>query len=74
MIIVPAAAPHTAATPATDPSAQDDGELIELVHTLPRKSGRRAAACEALVLRYRSLVRSCARRYQIGRASCRERV
>jgi len=64
VIIVPAAAPHTAATPATDPSAQDDGELIELVHTLPRKSSRRAAACEALVLRYRSLVRSCARRYR----------
>jgi RNA polymerase sigma-B factor len=64
VIIVPAAAPYTAATPATDPSAQDDGELIELVHTLPRKSSRRAAACEALVLRYRSLVRSCARRYR----------
>jgi RNA polymerase sigma-B factor len=64
VIIVPAAATYPAATPATHPSAQEDGELIELVHTLPRKSGRRAAACEALVLRYKSLVRSCARRYR----------
>jgi RNA polymerase sigma-B factor len=50
--------------PAVDPAAQDDGELLELVHTLPAGSRRRSAACEALVLRYRSLVRSCARRYR----------
>jgi len=56
------AAPIT--PPATDVSDRADGELLEIVHTLPAKSGRRAAACEALVLRYRSLVRSCARRYR----------
>jgi RNA polymerase sigma-B factor len=64
VINVPAAASRSAATPATQPSAQEDGELLALVHSLPRKSGRRAAACETLVLRYRSLVRSCARRYR----------
>jgi RNA polymerase sigma-B factor len=56
------AAPTT--PPATDVSDRADSELLEIMHTQPAKSGRRAAACEALVLRYRSLVRSCARRYR----------
>ena len=64
MIDVQAAAPLAPTPPAIDPAAQDDGELLELVHTLPAESRRRSAACEALVLRYRSLVRSCARRYR----------
>jgi RNA polymerase sigma-B factor len=55
---------RTTTPPATDVSGQADGELLEIVHRQPVKSGRRAAACEALVLRYRSLVRSCARRYR----------
>ena len=59
-----AATPLAPTPPAVDPAAQDDGELLELVHTLPTGSRRRSAACEALVLRYRSLVRSCARRYR----------
>jgi RNA polymerase sigma-B factor len=64
VIHVQAAATSLAAPPATDPSAPDDGELLELVHTLPRKSSEREAACNTLVLRYDSLVRSCARRYR----------
>ncbi len=64
MIDVQAAIPLAPTPPAVDPAAQDDGELLELVHTLPAESRRRSAACEALVLRYRSLVRSCARRYR----------
>ena len=64
MIDVQAATPLAPTPPAVDPAAQDDGALLELVHTLPAGSRRRSAACEALVLRYRSLVRSCARRYR----------
>src|ERR1700727_40401 len=64
VIDVQAATPLAPTPPAVDPAAQDDGELLELVHTLPAESRRRSAACEALVLRYRSLVRSCARRYR----------
>jgi RNA polymerase sigma-B factor len=60
VINVPAV-PHQ---PATDVSDQPDGDLLDIVHSQPVKSGRRAAACEALVLRYKSLVRSCARRYR----------
>jgi RNA polymerase sigma-B factor len=40
-----------------------DRELLELFGSLPPSSELRAAACEVLVTRYRSLVRSCARRY-----------
>ena len=64
MIDVEAATPLAPTPPAVDPAAQDDGELLEIVHTQPAGSRRRSAACEALVLRYRSLVRSCARRYR----------
>jgi RNA polymerase sigma-B factor len=64
VIDVEAAVPLAPTPPAVDPAAQDDGELLELVHTLPAGCRPRAAACEALVLRYRSLVRSCARRYR----------
>jgi RNA polymerase sigma-B factor len=64
VIHVQAAATYPAAPPATDPPPPDDGELLELVHTLPRRSSEREAACETLVLRYDSLVRSCARRYR----------
>ncbi|MGP7996259.1 MAG: sigma-70 family RNA polymerase sigma factor [Streptosporangiaceae bacterium] len=60
----PAQPTQPAATRATDVSGRADGELLHIVHTLPVKSRRRAAACEALVLRYKSLVRSCARRYR----------
>src|SRR5580704_6554507 len=42
----------------------DDRELLAIVSTLPRDSGRRQAACEQLVNRYRGLVWSCVRRYQ----------
>ncbi len=35
-----------------------------MVHTLPRDSTLRDAACEILVARFQSLVRSCAQRYR----------
>jgi RNA polymerase sigma-B factor len=41
----------------------DDQVLVRLVQTLPRDSGGHDAACERLITRYQSLVRSCARRY-----------
>ena len=60
---VQAVSPQPATPPATDVSDRTDGDLLHIVHSLPVRSGRRAAACEALVLRYKSLVRACARRY-----------
>lgn len=60
------ALPDTAAPPA-DPAAlaaHGDQELLRLIHAQPRGSQARAEACEVLVVRYESLVRSCARRYQ----------
>jgi RNA polymerase sigma-B factor len=41
-----------------------DPELVELVQSLPAGSPERDAACEKLVSRYQSLVRSCAQRYR----------
>jgi RNA polymerase sigma-B factor len=42
----------------------DDRELLGIVRSMPRASDRRAAACELLVSRHRSLVRSCVQRYR----------
>ncbi len=47
-------------------SELDDLELLAIVRSLPHSSERRNAACELLVIRYRSLVRSCAQRYRSG--------
>ena len=44
----------------------EDGELAGIVRSLRPGSGRRDAACELLVSRYRPLVRSCVRRYKGG--------
>ena len=41
-----------------------DPELVKLVQSLPRDSEERNAACEKLIARYESLVRSCAQRYR----------
>ena len=41
-----------------------DQELLELVHSLPNDDPRRQAACEMLVERYQSIVRSCVHRYR----------
>src|ERR1700746_2336512 len=41
-----------------------DSELVKRVQSLPRDSEQRNAACEKLVGRYESLVRSCAQRYR----------
>ena len=47
-----------------DLAGLNDQALLGLVHSLPRTSQRRAAACEVLVTRYEGLVRSCVRPYQ----------
>jgi RNA polymerase sigma-B factor len=41
-----------------------DDELLGMIRSQPRGSAQRAAACEVLVNRYRTLVRSCANRYR----------
>jgi RNA polymerase sigma-B factor len=52
-----------AIAPAGSLAECDDRELLILVHSLPMGNARRSAACEVLVTRYQSLVRSCARKY-----------
>jgi RNA polymerase sigma-B factor len=42
----------------------DDRELLRIVRSQPLASAQRAAACELLVARHRSLVRSCVQRYR----------
>jgi RNA polymerase sigma-B factor len=44
---------------ASDLERCDDADLLSLVHSLPRDSNLRELACEVLVVRYQSLVRSC---------------
>jgi RNA polymerase sigma-B factor len=51
---------HTRASGVTEPS---DEILIKLVQSTPRGSAEHDAACEKLILRYQSLVRSAAQRY-----------
>jgi RNA polymerase sigma-B factor len=51
-------------TSAQDTATMSDPELVKLVQSLPRGSEERDAACEKLVNRYESLVRSCAQRYR----------
>ena len=46
-------------TRASDLDTCDDGRLLELVRSLPKGNGMRERACEALVVRYQPLVRSC---------------
>lgn len=41
-----------------------DEQLLALVQSLPHDSSDRDAACEQLIVRYQSLVRSCAQRYR----------
>ena len=50
-MIVPAVSPQPATPPAKDVADRPDGDLLDIVQGLPKRSGRRAAACEALVLR-----------------------
>src|SRR5262249_10533769 len=49
---------------APDGTDMADPELVKLVQSLPRDSEERNAACEKLVGRDESLVRSCAQRYR----------
>ncbi|MBO0771310.1 MAG: SigB/SigF/SigG family RNA polymerase sigma factor [Actinobacteria bacterium] len=48
--------------PALD--RKDDGELLEVLHARAGDDSERTAACEILVGRYDSLVRSCVQRYR----------
>jgi RNA polymerase sigma-B factor len=60
-------APTVPAGPALrELAGLDDLELLAIFRSLPRSSGRRAAACEVLMARHGGLVRSCARRYRRG--------
>jgi RNA polymerase sigma-B factor len=47
-----------------DLDERDDAELLKIVQSLPREDVVREAACEALVTRYRPLVRSCVLHYK----------
>ena len=47
-----------------DLGSLSDTELVRLVQSLPRGGAERNVACEKLVDRYESLVRSCAQRYR----------
>jgi RNA polymerase sigma-B factor len=58
------AADESAAADPHDLSTQPDQDLLRLIHDQRRDSETAARACEVLVVRYESLVRSCARRYQ----------
>ena len=49
---------------ASDLERCDDARLLDMVHSLPRDSHLREQACEALVVRYQSLVRSCVRPFR----------
>ncbi len=53
-----------ARTSPADSADMGDPELVKLVQSLPRDSEERNAACEKLIGRYESLVRSCAQRYR----------
>ncbi|HEU5418091.1 MAG TPA: SigB/SigF/SigG family RNA polymerase sigma factor [Streptosporangiaceae bacterium] len=55
--------PEAAEDQATQPGASDQ-DLVSLVQTLPPGDPRRESACETLVGRYQSIVRSCAQRYR----------
>jgi RNA polymerase sigma-B factor len=55
---------ESAAADPHDLSTQPDQDLLRLIHDQRGDSQTAARACEVLVVRYESLVRSCARRYQ----------
>ena len=48
----------------TDLEQRSDDELLGTIRSEPQGSAPRSAACEVLVNRYRTLVRSCANRYR----------
>ena len=49
---------------STDLEQRSDDELLGTIRSEPQGSAQRSAACEVLVNRYRTLVRSCANRYR----------
>jgi RNA polymerase sigma-B factor len=57
-------APLACGTPRHGELDHPDHRLVGIVQSLPRGCPDREEACEALVLRYRSLVRSCVQRYK----------
>jgi RNA polymerase sigma-B factor len=61
-----------ARTSPADAAELGDAELVKLVQSLPRGSAERNVACEKLIGRYESLVRSCAQRYRHSPESSEE--
>ena len=51
-------------TSRSQAAEQSDRVLVQLVQSLPRESADHDAACQELINRYQSLVRSCALRYR----------
>jgi RNA polymerase sigma-B factor len=49
---------------SADLEQRSDDELLGTIQSEPQGSAQRSAACEVLVNRYRTLVRSCANRYR----------
>jgi RNA polymerase sigma-B factor len=68
----PAALPSAAGPAPGGVAGLDDRALLDMVHSLPWASERRAAACELLVSRHRGLVRFCAQRYMRGPESAED--
>src|SRR5215471_1576657 len=58
--------------PAAEGTDIADPELVKLVQSLPRGNEERNTACETLIGRYESLVRSCAQRYRHSPESAEE--
>jgi len=59
-------------TRASDLEECDDTRLLTMVHSLPRGNGMRELACEVLVTRYQSLVRSCVQPFRNSPESVEE--
>lgn len=59
-------------TRASDLAAWDDARLLHIVRSLPRDSALRETACEVLVVRYQSLVKSCVQPFRNSPESTEE--
>ncbi|HXW44528.1 MAG TPA: sigma-70 family RNA polymerase sigma factor [Streptosporangiaceae bacterium] len=63
---------HLRPTRAGDLENCDDTRLLEMVRVLPREDSMRELACEVLVTRYQSLVRSCVQPFRNSPESLEE--
>jgi len=60
----PSSSPAPAGATLRDLAEYDDRDLLHIIRSAPHATERRAAACELLVSRHRSLVWSCVQRYR----------